>query len=110
MSVWDEEPKNNEDLNDAEKAVYKLRLYITGASPNSLRAVTYTKGFCEKYLKGQYELEIIDVYQQPLIAQREQLVALPMLVRKFPLPEKKLIGDMSDTDKMFKGLGLENIG
>ena len=109
MSSWNQAIIGDEP-GDAEKITYKLRLFVTGASPNSLRAITNTKGFCEIYLKDKYELEIIDVYQQPLIAQAEQIIALPMLIKKFPLPEKRLIGDMSDTEKVLKGLGLENAG
>jgi len=87
-----------------KKGDYVLRLFITGASPNSVRALTNIKGVCENYLKGRYKLEIIDVYQQAEIAEKEQLVALPMLIRKKPLPEKRLIGDMSDIQKVLKGL------
>ena len=90
----------------SQKEVYILQLFITGASPNSLRAIANLKEICEKYLKGNYELEIIDVYQQPLIAQSEQVIALPMLIKKAPLPQRRLIGDMSDTDKMLKGLSI----
>jgi circadian clock protein KaiB len=87
-----------------KKGDYVLRLFITGASPNSVRALTNIKGVCENYLKGRYKLEIIDVYQQAEIAEKEQLVALPMLIRKQPLPERRLIGDMSDIQKVLKGL------
>jgi len=87
-----------------KKGDYVLRLFITGASPNSVRALTNIKGVCENYLKGRYKLEIIDVYQQAEIAEKEQLVALPMLIRKKPLPEKRLIGDMSDIQKVLNGL------
>jgi circadian clock protein KaiB len=86
--------------------VYVLKLYITGASPNSTRAVNNTKAFCEKYLKDNYDLQVIDVYQQPLTAQREQIIALPLLIKSFPLPQKRLIGNMSDTGKVKKGLDL----
>ena len=82
-----------------KKGDYVLRLFITGASPNSVRALTNIKEICENYLKGRYKLEIIDVYQQAEIAEKEQLVALPMLIRKQPLPERRLIGDMSDIRK-----------
>ena len=85
---------------------YVLRLFVTGASPNSARAIANLKEICEAYLKGRYSLEIIDVYQQAALAQEEQLVALPLLIKKFPLPERRLIGDMSDTVKVLKGLGL----
>lgn len=85
---------------------YVLRLFITGASPNSVRALTNIRQICEEHLKGRYKLEIIDVYQQEDIAEREQLVALPLLIKKQPLPEKRLIGDMSDAQKVLTGLGV----
>jgi circadian clock protein KaiB len=89
--------------------VYVLKLYITGASPNSTRAVNNIKIFCEKYLRNRYDLEVIDIYQQPLMAQNEQVIALPLLIKSFPLPKKRLIGNMSDTVKVLKGLGLHDI-
>ena len=103
MTEQHNEP-DNEDLNG--KQVYILRLFITGASPNSSRAIANLKEVCEKHLKGNYELEIIDVYQQPLIAQSEQVIALPMLIKMSPSPVRRLIGDMSDTEKVLRGLGL----
>jgi circadian clock protein KaiB len=89
-----------------KKAEYMLRLFITGATPNSIRAVTNLKQICEEHLKGRYSLEIIDVYQQGAMAEQEQLIALPLLIRKEPLPEKRMIGDLSNTEKVLKGLGL----
>jgi len=83
-----------------------FRLYITGASPNSSRAITNLKKILERYLDGEYELDIIDVYQQPHIVQKVNIVALPLLVRKMPLPERRLIGDMSNHDKVIRSLGL----
>jgi circadian clock protein KaiB len=91
---------------DTIKPAYILKLYITGATPNSVRAINNIKTICEKYLKNDYELEIIDVYQQPLIAKREQIIALPLLIKFSPLPLKRLIGNMSDTEKVLKGLEL----
>lgn len=88
----------------AKKTEFVLRLYITGASPNSSRAISNIKEICEKHLKGRYLLEIIDVYQQGEMAKREQIIALPMLVRKEPLPERRLIGDLSETEKVMKAL------
>lgn len=88
---------------------YIFRLYVTGASPNSLRAIANTRNICEEYLNENYELEIIDVHQQPLIAKNENIIALPLLVKKHPLPEKRLIGDMSDMQRVLKSLGLSNI-
>jgi len=86
--------------------VYVLRLFITGATPNSVRAITNLRNVCELYLKGKYSLEIIDVYQQTEMAEKEQLVALPLLIKKFPLPERRMIGDLSNTEKVLNGLGL----
>ncbi len=85
---------------------YVLRLFITGATPNSIRAITNIKQICEDHLKDRYSLEIVDVYQQQKIAEQEQLIALPLLIKKCPLPERRLIGDLSDTGKVLKGLGL----
>ena len=87
---------------------YVLRLFITGATPNSVRAITNIKQICEDHLEGRYSLEIIDVYQQLAIAEKEQLIALPLLIKKSPSPERRMIGDMSDTEKVLKGLGLKN--
>ena len=85
---------------------YTLKLFIIGASLNSARAIINIKNICEKHLGRNYDLEIIDVYQQPSKAQDEQLIALPMLVKTLPLPLKRLIGDMSNTVKVLKGLGI----
>ena len=86
--------------------VYNLKLYITGASPNSAKAVANIKHICEQHLKGRYQLEIIDVYQSSSIAQAEQIIALPLLIKLSPWPKKRLIGNMSDTEKVLKGLEL----
>jgi circadian clock protein KaiB len=91
---------------EAEEHRYELTLFVTGASPNSSRAITNLKSICEKHLADRYDLEIIDVYQQPLIAEREEIIALPMLVKRSPGPFRRLIGDMSDTEKVLRGLGL----
>ena len=94
-------------VNDSEiDTVYVLQLYITGASPNSTRAVSNIKNICETHLKGRYTLEIIDVYQQADMARKEQILALPLLIKLAPSPQKRLIGNMSDTGKVLKGLEL----
>ena len=85
---------------------YVLRLFVTGASTNSVRAISNIKQICEEYIGDKYSLEIIDVYQQKKIAESEQIIALPLLIKSFPLPERRLIGDMSDTKRVLKGLGL----
>jgi circadian clock protein KaiB len=91
------------------KDTYVMRLFVTGASPNSTRAISNLKKICEEYLKDRYELEIIDVYQQPQIAINEQVIALPMLIKKAPGMERKLIGDMSDKPKVLKGLEINAV-
>ena len=86
---------------------YVLNLFVSGASPNSMRAIVNLKNICETYLPGRYSLEIIDVYQQGIVAKDAQIIALPLLIKKFPLPERRIIGDMSQTKKLLHGLGLE---
>jgi len=103
MKELTDAPFYNDDLEDDR---YRLRLYVTGATPNSARAIVNLKDFCETHLKDNYELEIIDVYQQPLIAQADQVIAIPMLIKLSPMPLRRLIGDMSDREKIFRGLSL----
>jgi circadian clock protein KaiB len=86
---------------------YELRLYVTGATPNSVKAISNIRNICESYLKDRYKLQIIDVYQDAELAQREQIIALPLLIKKLPLPERKLIGDLSATDKVLNALGVD---
>ena len=87
-------------------ANYVLRLYVTGMSPKSTRAIANVRKLCEKYLEGGYELEVIDIYQQPKLAKGEQIIATPTLIKKLPLPLRKLIGDMSDTERFLVGIDL----
>lgn len=94
--------QGKQDKEDANTPEYMLRLFITGSTPNSIRAVSNIRQICETYLKGRYSLEIIDVYQEPGLAQQEQIVALPLLIKKRPLPQRKLIGDLSEVDKILK--------
>ena len=97
-------PAYKNDVEDDD--IYRLRLFVTGATPNSTRAISNIKELCETHLKDRYELEIVDVYQQRLIAEKEQIIALPMLIKRTPLPQRRLIGDMSDTEKVLRGLNL----
>src|ERR1700683_370642 len=83
---------------------YKLKLFVTGNLPNSSRAIVNINAICEKHLKGRYDLEIIDIYQQPSLALKEDIIAVPVLIKKFPLPEQRLIGDLSDSEKVLKEL------
>jgi circadian clock protein KaiB len=97
------------EKNKIDNDQYVFRLYVTGASPNSLRAIANSRFIFEKYLGENYELEIIDDHQQPLIAKEDNIVALPLLIKKYPLPEKRLIGDMSDIEKVLKSIGVSNV-
>lgn len=85
---------------------YRLRLYVTGATPRLSRAITNTRRICDTFLAGRYELEVVDIYQQPPVATDEPIFAAPTLVKLFPLPLKRLLGDMSDREKVLRGLGL----
>ncbi|MCW3115824.1 MAG: KaiB protein [Segetibacter sp.] len=98
------ESAGEEEMNRGPE--YVLRLFVTGASSNSVRAISNLKQICEKHIKGNYLLEIIDVYQQKALAETEQIIALPLLIKTLPLPERRLIGDMSDEQKVLRGLGL----
>jgi circadian clock protein KaiB len=83
---------------------YVLRLYVAGATPASQRAIESIKTLCEQHLKGRYQLDVVDVYQQPELAQGVQLVAMPTLVKVMPSPLRRFIGDMSRTERLVLGL------
>ena len=86
---------------------YVLHLYITGATPNSTRAVRNIKNICEEFLKGRYELLIVDIYQQPELAQREDLIGVPTLIKRRPGLVRRLVGDLSNRERVLKALGIE---
>lgn len=86
---------------------FVLRLYITGATSRSAKAVENIKHLCEKYLQGRYELEVIDIYQHPELTENEQIIAAPTLIKQLPPPLRKLIGDMSDEERILIALGLK---
>jgi circadian clock protein KaiB len=85
---------------------YVLRLYVSGVSPKSTRAITNVKKMCEEHLAGRYELEVIDVYQKPSLAAGEQIVAVPTLIKQLPIPLQKLIGDMTNVTQVLLGIDL----
>ena len=90
--------KTEAEVGGGEKYVFQL--FVTGMSPNSAHAIVNIKAICEQYLKGGYELEIIDIYQQPAMALSENIIAIPVLIKKFPLPKARLIGDLSNIEKV----------
>ena len=88
------------------KQRYHLRLFVTGQTPRSVKSVENLKRLCEKYLKDRYELEVIDIYQQPALASENQIIAAPTLIRRLPLPLRRLVGDFSNQDRVMLGLDL----
>ncbi len=85
---------------------YVLRLYVTGLTSRSARAVKNLQAICDEYLAGRYDLEVIDIYQQPVLTRGEQIIAAPTLIKKLPLPMRRIIGDMSNRDRVLLGLDL----
>ena len=85
---------------------YVLWLYVTGMTPRSTQAFASIKAICEEHLKGRYELQVIDIYQHPHLAKDEQIIAAPTLVKKFPAPLRRLIGDLSNKERVLLGLNL----
>jgi len=92
------------DQVDPNELKYVLRLFISGKTPRSQEALKNIKRICEEELKGRYDLEVIDVYQQPELAKEKQILAAPTLIRELPLPLRKLVGDMSNKEKVVVGL------
>ncbi len=109
----------NDNLTETDHAIdegdrlnnphWKLRLYIAGQTQKSLVAFTNLKNICEENFPGEYVIEIIDLVEQPSLAIEDQIIALPTLVKKLPLPIKKIIGDLSNTEKVLLGLELTDV-
>jgi circadian clock protein KaiB len=97
------------DKGPARPIKYSMRLYVTGATGRSTRAITNLRRLCELYLPGQYELTVIDMYQQPALAREGQVIAAPTLIKYFPLPLRRFIGDMSNTENILTGLQVHSM-
>lgn len=95
-----------QEMRDQATARYVLRLYVTGLTPRSTRAIENVRTICETHLHGRYELEVVDIYQEPRAASTEQILAAPTLIKKLPLPLRRVIGDMSDRERVLVGLDL----
>jgi circadian clock protein KaiB len=89
-----------------DRVCYVLRLYVTGTTRNSERAIVNIRRICEEHLRGRYDLEIVDISEHPTLAVGEQIIAAPTLIKKLPLPLRRFIGDMSQTDRILLGLDL----
>jgi len=91
---------------EQKHAHYVLKLYVAGMTPKSSTAIRSVTDICEEHLKGRYTLEVVDIYQRPTLAQGEQIIAAPTLIKKLPEPLRKMIGDMANKDRILVGLDL----
>src|SRR3954465_795217 len=92
-----------------ETKAYELRLYIAGKTTKSITALNNLKKYCEEHLKGEYKIEVIDLLVQPQLAEGDQILAIPTLVRKVPVPIRKIIGDLSNEEKVLVGLNIRPV-
>jgi circadian clock protein KaiB len=99
--------RNNKEKNSKEE-IWELRLYVAGQTPKSLAAFANLKKICEEHLAGKYTIEIIDLLENPTLAKGDQILAIPTLVRKLPEPVRKIIGDLSNTERVLVGLDLRS--
>ena len=90
-----------------EQGGYNLRLYVAGQTPKSMAAIANLNKLCEKHLAGRYSIEVIDLMADPALAQRDQIIAIPTLIRQLPEPLKRIIGDLSNSDKVLVGLDIQ---
>ncbi|MCX9081409.1 MAG: circadian clock KaiB family protein [Candidatus Methanoperedens sp.] len=104
--ITDDKEEFDRLLQKGDTQTYLLRLYIAGMTDKSAQAVQNIRKICDENLNGRYELEVIDIYQQPELAHDAQIIAAPMLVKKLPLPLRRLIGDMTDKERILVGLDL----
>ena len=95
---------------EVDAARWNLRLYVAGQTPRSLTAFKNLKNICEEYLKGKYHIEVIDLMENPTLARGDQILAIPTLVRKLPQPIRKIIGDLSNTERVLVGLDIQPRG
>lgn len=102
--TWEDD--NTAQATGEGQELYDLRLYVAGQSPRSVRAVENLRRVCDQHLAGRYRVEVIDLLVNPALARGDEIVAVPTLVRKLPDPIRKIIGDLSDTDKVLVGLQL----
>ena len=98
-----------ENLPLPEEEIWKMRLYVAGQSSKSLLAIANLQRICEEFLNGRYQIEVIDLIEHPHIARKEQIIAVPTLIKKLPLPLKQIIGDLSNQEKVLHGLELRKI-
>lgn len=110
MTTHDDLPGQPDQPVQGPDEKWNLRLYVAGQTPKSLAAFANLRSICEKYLRGQYTIEVVDLLENPQLAGSDQILALPTLVRKLPPPIRKIIGDLSDTERVLVGLDLKPHG
>lgn len=98
------------DSDEEGSEIFDLRLYVAGQSPRSVRALENLRKVCDEHLAGRYRVEVIDLLVNPALARGDEIVAVPTLVRKLPAPIRKIIGDLSDTDRVLVGLQIRPLG
>lgn len=98
--------KNSQGPRRRSKKAWELRLYVAGQTPKSLAAFANLKKICDEHMPGEYEIEVIDLLKEPQLAAGDQILAIPTLVRKLPEPIKKIIGDLSNTERVLVGLDI----
>jgi circadian clock protein KaiB len=110
VSEYDASERFEQAIRDLDDRHYVLRLYVVGATARSQQAIANLRELCETELAGRYELEVIDIYQQPTLGAGEQIIAAPTLIKQLPPPVRRLVGDMSDRDHVLLGLDLKPTG
>ena len=102
-------PAKSRRQNPTKPQVWKLRLYVAGQTPKSIRAFANLKELCEAHLKGRYRIEVVDLLERPKLARGDQIIAIPTLVRRLPPPLRKIIGDLSSTERVLVGLDVREL-
>lgn len=104
------ERNNNRKSTPFKRPVWELRLYVAGMTPTSIRAFENLKRLCEEHMHGAYKIQVVDLLERPMLARGDQIIAVPTLVRRLPTPVKKIIGDLSNTERVLVGLDLRPAG
>ena len=106
--MYDDSKSDNKNLTEGNSNVWNLRLYIAGQTPKSIEAFANLKEICETHLKGKYNIEVVDLSENPELAREDQILAIPTLVRKLPEPVKKIIGTLANEEKVLVGLEISS--
>ncbi|MEQ9027336.1 MAG: circadian clock KaiB family protein [Aggregatilineales bacterium] len=106
QNIDNEMPPIGHALPQRDEPQYILKLYVAGHTSKSILAIASIRSICEAYVKENYELQVIDIYQQPKLAEAERIIVTPTLVKQLPLPPRKIVGDLSNEDKVLSGLGI----